>query len=121
MPNRVSPFRKPLVETLHQTFGRDGTNHPLFTALGIEEDAVRAIGGHRNARRQVGDQALSEEEFALLLTVPFAFTAEQIGPAFPDSFKQEILHIRRTQAAAFARTIPRHVRRDWHRTTTCRD
>ena len=88
-----------LVETLHQTFGRDGTNHPLFTALGIEEDLYERLVDIATRRRQVGDQALSEEEFALLLTVPFAFTAEQIGPAFPDSFKQEILHIRRTQAA----------------------
>ena len=45
------------------------------------------------ARR--GMMRLSEDEFALLLTVPFAFTAEQIGPAFPESFKDEIVEIRK--------------------------
>jgi len=38
--------------------------------------------------------------FSLLLTVPFAFTAEQIGPAFPETFKDEILRIRKNQGAA---------------------
>jgi putative ABC transport system ATP-binding protein len=85
-----------LVETLHQTFGMDGTGHPLFTALGIEETLYEQLVDIAGRRREAGDEALSPDEFALLLTVPFAFTAEQIGPAFPESFKKEILHIRRT-------------------------
>jgi putative ABC transport system ATP-binding protein len=88
-----------LVETLHQTFGMDGTNHPLFTALNIEPALYEQLVDIANRRRSRGDGALSEEEFALLLTVPFAFTAEQIGPAFPEAFKQEILKIRRTRGA----------------------
>jgi len=86
-----------LVETLHQTFGMDGTKHPLFTALGIEEALYEQLVEIANRRRTRGDGALSEEEFSLLMTVPFAFTAEQIGPAFPESFKDEILAIRRTR------------------------
>jgi len=89
-----------LVETLHQTFGMDGTNHPLFTALNIEEGLYEQLVEIAHRRRNKGDGALSEEEFALLLTVPFAFTAEQIGPAFPESFKAAILAIRRTRGAA---------------------
>ncbi|QUJ76418.1 cyclic nucleotide-binding domain-containing protein [Sulfitobacter albidus] len=89
-----------LVETLHQTFGRDGTDHPLFTALGIEEELYEQLVDIAARRRESGDGALSEDEFALLLTVPFAFTAEQIGPAFPEAFKKEILSIRKTQGAA---------------------
>tara|TARA_R110002049_G_scaffold44333_5_gene130066 strand:- start:114007 stop:117114 length:3108 start_codon:yes stop_codon:yes gene_type:complete len=88
-----------LVETLHQTFGRDGTGHPLFTALGIEEALYEQLVDIAARRRDKGDAALSQDEFALLLTVPFAFTAEQFGPTFPESFKQEILHIRRTNGA----------------------
>ena len=88
-----------LVETLHQTFGRDGTNHPLFTALDIDDELYEKLVDIAARRRADGDSALSAEEFLLLLTVPFAFTAEQIGPAFPDSFKQEILDIRRSKAA----------------------
>lgn len=89
-----------LVEMLHQTFGRDGTSHPLFTALGIEEELYEQLVDIANRRRTHGDGALDADEFALLMTVPFAFTAEQIGPAFPESFKAEILEIRRTSGAA---------------------
>jgi ABC-type multidrug transport system fused ATPase/permease subunit len=88
-----------LVEALHQTFGMDGTSHPLFTSLGIEESLYEQLVEIANRRRNRGDGALTEEEFALLLTVPFALTAEQIGPAFPQSFKEEILTIRRTRGA----------------------
>jgi len=88
-----------LVETLHQTFGRDGTDHPLFTALGIEEELYEQLVDIALRRRAKGDEALSEDEFSLLLTVPFAFTAEQIGPAFPATFKDEILKIRKQQGA----------------------
>ncbi|WP_093922772.1 ABC transporter transmembrane domain-containing protein [Sulfitobacter brevis] len=89
-----------LVETLHQTFGMDGTGHPLFTALGIEEELYEQLVDIASRRRDKGDGALTQEEFALLLTVPFAFTAEQFGPAFPDSFKEEILRIRQTSGAS---------------------
>ncbi len=87
-----------LIETLHQTFGMDGTSHPLFTALGIDEELYERLVDIATRRQEKGDQALTEEEFALLLTVPFAFTAEQIGPGFPESFKQEILEIRRNKS-----------------------
>ena len=87
-----------LIETLHQTFGMDGTNHPLFTALGIDEALYERLVDIALRRAEKGDQAISSEEFALLLTVPFAFTAEQIGPGFPDSFKEEILEIRKNKS-----------------------
>ncbi len=89
-----------LVETLHETFGLDGTGHPLFTALGIEEELFEHLVDIAARRRDKVYAALTVDEFALLLTVPFAFTAEQIGPAFPDTFKQEILKIRKTNGAA---------------------
>ncbi|MEM6303675.1 MAG: ABC transporter transmembrane domain-containing protein [Pseudomonadota bacterium] len=88
-----------LVETLHSTFGRDGTDHPLFTSLGIEETLYEQLVDIAGRRRDKGDAALTAEEFNLLLTVPFFFTAEQIGPTFPDAFKDEILHIRKTRGA----------------------
>lgn len=84
-----------LVETLHETFGMDGTSHPLFAALNIDEALYEQLVDIAARRRDGGDAALTQEEFSLLLTVPFAFTAEQIGPAFPESFKEEILRLRR--------------------------
>jgi len=89
-----------LIETLHQTFGRDGTNHPLFTALNIDESMYERMVDIAQRRRERGDIALTDDEFALLLTVPFAFTAEQIGPAFPESFKKEIVAIRKARGTA---------------------
>lgn len=86
-----------IIETLHQTFGMDGTTHPLFTALDIDDALYEQLVEIAARRRTKGDGALTPREFALLLTVPFAFTAEQIGTAFPDSFKAEILAIRRTK------------------------
>jgi len=86
-----------LVETLHQTFGMDGTGHPLFTALGIQEELYERLVEIAARRRDKGDAALTDEEFALLLTVPFAFTAEQIGPAFPETFKEAIVEIRKSR------------------------
>jgi putative ABC transport system ATP-binding protein len=89
-----------VVNNLHQTFGKDGTEHPLFQALGIEPALYEQLTDIAMRRKKDGDGALSEDEFALLLTVPFLFTAEQIGPAFPDGFKQEILDIRRRNGPA---------------------
>lgn len=86
-----------IVETLLETFGMDGTNHPLFTALGIEEALYERLVEIAIRRRDKGDGALTSDEFSLLLTVPFTLTAEQIGSAFPDSFKEEILAVRRSR------------------------
>ena len=86
-----------LMETLHQTFGMDGTEHPLFTALNIDEEVYEKLVDIAMRRHDKGDQAISQDEFAMLLTIPFAFTAEQIGPGFPESFKQEIVAIRQAK------------------------
>lgn len=89
-----------LIETLHQTFGMDGTSHPLFTSLNIDEQMYERLVDIAQRRREKGDVALTDDEFALLLTVPFAFTAEQFGPSFPDSFKKEIVQIRKSRGAS---------------------
>lgn len=96
-----------LIETLHQTFGMDGTKHPLFTSLNIEAELYEQLVEISARRREKGDVALTNDEFTLLLTVPFAFTAEQIGPAFPESFKKEIVQIRKTSAAALRKQVGR--------------
>jgi putative ABC transport system ATP-binding protein len=84
-----------VIEELHLTFGRDGTEHPLFQMLGINVELYEQLVDIATRRREKGDDALTELEFAKLLTVPFAFTAEQIGPSFPDTFKREIVEIRK--------------------------
>jgi len=88
-----------LIEGLTQTFGTDGTDHPLFRRLNIDEELYHRLRMIVEKRRSVGQSELSYDDFALMLTVPFAFSSEQIGPAFTDSFKARILQIRMKSAA----------------------
>ena len=87
-----------VLETLNKTFGRDGADHPLFLRLGMTKDMFHRLLDIQDRRKAKGDAAISERERALLLTVPFLLTAEQIGPDFPDEYKDKILAIRNGQA-----------------------
>ena len=40
-----------------------------------------------------------------MLTVPFAFSAEQIGPAFTDTFKERVLQIRKKNASHMVESL----------------
>ncbi len=99
LAEQIIAISQTVVDNLLQTFGKDGTEHPLFQALGISVELYEQLAEIAERRRKAGDGALSDEEFSLLLTVPFLFTAEQIGPAFPESFKEEILDLRRAKGA----------------------
>lgn len=88
-----------LIEGLTATFGTDGTDHPLFRRLNMDEDLYYRLGVIVSKRREVGDTGLSPDDFALMLTVPFAFSAEQIGPAFSEAFKERILQIRKKSSS----------------------
>ncbi len=88
-----------LVEGLMATFGMDGTEHPLFRRLNLDEELYLQLAEIVTKRREVGNDGLPPEDFALMLTIPFAFSAEQIGPSFSDELKAKILHIRQTKAA----------------------
>jgi len=87
-----------VIDTLRQTFGHDGTDHPLFRRLGIDEDDYHRLIEIAAKRARVGDAGLSGGETALMLTVPFRLTAEQIGPSFPEKYKAEVLEIRKARA-----------------------
>lgn len=88
-----------VIETLTQTFGRDGTDHPLFRRLGLDKETYLRLLDIARKRREQGADSLSDEENALMLTVPLTLTAEQIGPSFPDHYKDRILEIRKSRAA----------------------
>lgn len=88
-----------VIDTLNRTFGRDGTHHPLFRRLGLDEELyhrVSDIAARRNSRR---GKRLSQQDRAMLLIVPFMLTAEQIGPDFPEEYKEKLLAIRRARGA----------------------
>jgi putative ABC transport system ATP-binding protein len=88
-----------VIETLTQTFGRDGTDHPLFRRMGIEKDTYLRLLDIARKRQDHGEASLSDDEKALMMTVPLTLTAEQIGPSFPQHYKDKILEIRKTRAA----------------------
>ncbi|WP_298849242.1 ABC transporter transmembrane domain-containing protein [uncultured Ruegeria sp.] len=87
-----------VMDTLEKTFGRDGADHPLFLRLGMSKDMYHQLLDIEDRRKAKGDIALSDQERAMLLTVPFLLTAEQIGPDFPEEYKDKILAIRKSQA-----------------------
>jgi len=84
-----------LVENLTSTFGTDGTDHPIFRRLNLDEALYHRLGKIIKRRHEVGDAGLSSDDYALMLTVPFAFSSEQMGPAFSEKFKERVLHIRK--------------------------
>lgn len=88
-----------LIEGLTATFGTDGTDHPLFRRLNLDDELYYRLGKITAKRREIGDAGLPPEDFALMLTVPFAFSAEQIGPIFSEEFKERVLQIRMKNAA----------------------
>ncbi len=94
-----------MVESLTETFGTDGTDHPLFRRLNMEEELYQRLGAIINKRREVGDEGLESDDYSLLLTVPFAFSAEQIGPAFGENFKKRVLQIRKTSAPQMVQAL----------------
>ncbi len=94
-----------VMNILGKTFGRDGTDHPLFRRLGMEDEMYHRLSDIVKKSRDGGKQALGEEEMSLLLTVPFLLTAEQIGSSFPDRFKDEILKVRKARSKDLRRLV----------------
>jgi hypothetical protein len=70
-----------MVDLLRQIFGMDGTDHPMFRKLGLDvttfENAAAVMPEHQNG------VALSPQEKVHMLAVPFAISAEKLGPHFP--------------------------------------
>ena len=94
-----------VIDTLLHTFGHDGTDHPLFLKLGIDEDVYRRLTEIAGKRSLTGDVGLTKDECALMMTVPFLLTAEQIGPSFPEEFKAEILSLRKEKAEQLRKVV----------------
>ncbi|MDX1741967.1 MAG: ABC transporter ATP-binding protein/permease, partial [Ruegeria sp.] len=98
LANDAMAMASAVVETLDQAFGRDGTDHPLFLRLGMSKEMFHRLLDIKDRRKSKGEGGISEAERALLLTIPFLLTAEQIGPDFPEEYKEKILTIRKDQA-----------------------
>uniref|UniRef100_UPI001FE511DD ABC transporter transmembrane domain-containing protein n=1 Tax=Shimia gijangensis TaxID=1470563 RepID=UPI001FE511DD len=88
-----------VIEMLHQTFGVDGTEHPLFRRLGLNPDLFEDKVALARKVREHSLEVLERDEKVQLLHLPFEVSAEQIGPAFTDELKQLILDLRHKQRA----------------------
>ena len=88
-----------VIEMLRHIFGVDGTDHPLFGALGLDAATYEAAVELIRSDRWRDVQSLSDEDLALLIIVPFSISAEQIGPAFPVELQERILDLRRSHGA----------------------
>ncbi len=92
-----------VIDLLLQIFGLDGTDHPLFRKLNLDvkifERAVDILAAQR------GGTEPSEADAALLLTVPFLITAEQIGSGFPQDVMARVVEMRHAHAARLRETL----------------
>lgn len=88
-----------VVSGLVDAFGVDAMHHPLFRKLNLDEQLYLKLVDIVQARRRVGDDGIPREDLALLTTVPFAFSAEQIGTSFTQEFKDKVLELRKNHAA----------------------
>ncbi|MBL4768086.1 MAG: cyclic nucleotide-binding domain-containing protein [Rhodobacteraceae bacterium] len=94
-----------VLDMLRQIFGMDGTDHPLFRKLGLEAKTYEAAVELIEKTRKGGAAILEQGELALLLTVPFSISADDIGPAFSDDMKTRILELRQGHSAELQATM----------------
>ena len=95
-----------VIEMLRQIFGPVGTDHPLFRNLGLDADIYGAAVALIDQSSKTGNTAaLTDEELAQLLIVPFRISAEQIGPAFSNDMRARILEIRKSHATELQKAI----------------
>ncbi|MEL7131438.1 MAG: ABC transporter transmembrane domain-containing protein [Pseudomonadota bacterium] len=96
LASNLERLARNIIEMLRQIFGATGTDHPLFRKLGLEaevyEAALDLVG-----RKPEGSK-ITDEELALLLSVPSNVTAEQVSAAFPDDVRQRVLDMRAAHA-----------------------
>ena len=85
-----------IIEMLRQIFGATGTDHPLFRKVGLEVEVYEAALDL--VTRKPPGSKITDSELALLLSVPSAVTAEQVGPSFPEEVKARVLEMRAQHA-----------------------
>jgi ABC-type multidrug transport system fused ATPase/permease subunit len=87
-----------VVEMLRQTFGLDGTDHPLFRKLGLDVASYETATDLVEKMRR--GTTLDPKDQASLIFVPFVISAEQIGSAFPEDMKVRVLAMRQEHMQA---------------------
>jgi ABC-type multidrug transport system fused ATPase/permease subunit len=98
LTNDVLGLAHKVVDLLHQTFGKDGTSHPLFIRLGIESVAFENNRLVSQRIRDAGVSKIPTPELALLLALPCVVSADQIGSIFENDLKKRIIDLRVSHA-----------------------
>lgn len=101
----LAALSRDVIDLLRQIFGLDGTDHPLFRKLGLDANSYEIAIKLVERIRKDGVGSLTADEVAILLTVPFQITAEQIGPAFPDEFKARIVELRQGHSTKMQKVL----------------
>lgn len=86
--------------TLFQTFGADGTDHPLFRRLGIDAKTFDDTQRINRVANKSGRAALSDAELSLFLALPSLLSPEHFGQFANENLQQRIVTLRETKAAA---------------------
>ena len=101
LESSLLPLARDVIELLAQIFGKDGTEHPLFRRIGLEpaffEKSLEVIG----AAKDKPLSRLPDADKAVLMTIPAQITAEQIGSAFTEAMKQQIVSQRLENSESF--------------------
>ncbi len=105
LEKELATLSRDVVEMLRQTFGLNGTDHPLFRKLRLEPATYSRAVALLDRTADTAPETLNDDDMSLLLSVPFQISAEQIGPAFSDEMKTRIVRLRQ-QASAFLKTQP---------------
>ncbi len=86
-----------MLDMLVQTFSAIGTDHPMFQRLeNVSAESFEELKRIYQIRQR--DLPLSEDDNRLVLALPLNVTAEQMGDAFPDSLKSQILSARHNRS-----------------------
>ncbi len=98
-----------MLETLVQTFGAIGTDHPMFQRLeNVSADSFEQLKEiYTNKQRGL---PISEDDKALVRALPLNVTAEQMGEAFPEELKERILTARRNNSGEVIEKSEAHYR-----------
>ncbi len=91
------------VDVLRQTFGVDGTDHPLFRKLGLDAATFEAAVDLRAKQREGAELSVADK--ASLLAVTFAISAEKLGSALPDQIIARVLDMRQNHSAALQASL----------------
>jgi ABC-type sugar transport system ATPase subunit len=88
-----------IVISLNQTFGTDGTSHPLFRKLGLDTAAFERALGILSNRKDSDLSRLDAAQKSELISLSAQITAEQMGAAFPEEMRRKVVALRAKHAA----------------------